>query len=431
MRFHHHVAVLKNRYFSLLWLSQIASEIAYHVVTFSLVVLVYQLTHHELFVTALVALIGLAPILFSPFAGLAADSFDRRSVMLLSHVLRLGLGFVMLIFFPFPYVLLVIAFLLASVAQFVEPAQAAAIPALVPKEQLFTANAYFSFTRYIMFLVGYTIAGPLLTGLGPTGIFCVIIGLYVVVLSATLWVRPLKEHLSLGVRFFGTGFSHALRSIPRQFADGVAFITKDRIVALAILQVSAIFAIEKGIIALAPSFMPNWLGLSVSEISLLVILPTGIGTLLGSIVVNYLKQKLSRHFMITFGTFVDALSLIALAVFVRWVHSASIVSETPIHIAALALAFFTGLAAPCIIIPAQTVVQERTPKEKRGRVFGNLIFTMNLFTLVPVFALGLLSERISTGTIMVGFGLLMALIGFICALYWHKFRREPELQPGT
>jgi len=425
-----YIAVLKNKEFSLLWISQIASELAYQMVTFSTAVLIYQETGNTLYVSLIVILVSVAPILFSTIAGFVADGYDRRKVMIVSHSLRLLLGIGMLFFFPFPLILLPITFLLASVAQFFEPAQASSIPALLPEHQLFIGNSFFSFTRYAMFLVGYTIAGPLLVGVGPSAIFLIIIGLYIVCLLSAWRVRPLREHLPLDAAQSVKEFKKSIAEIPKKLKEGFAFMMKDKVVAFLMFQVSFIFAVERGFISLAPAFALDWLAIDVSDISLYLILPTGLGTLAGTVATNFLKHRVSRNMMVTGGTLLDGFALVSLAVFAYGRGSFFPDTFSATIVAIVILAFLSGFADPFIIVPAQTVVQERTPKEKRGRIFGNLVLMMNLLGLIPIATIGVLSRFVPIVSIVAGLGVLIVIVGFIGVLYWRKFRLEPELRAG-
>jgi MFS family permease len=402
-------------------------------VSFSLIILVYDLTKETLYVTILVVLVSAAPILFSTFAGIFADTFDRRRVMLMAHLLRFILGFVMLAMLPFPIMLLPIAFLLASVAQFFEPAQVSSIPTLVPHENLFMANSLFSFTRYTMFLVGYTIAGPILAHTSAASVFIIIIGLYSIALFSVWTLKPLRQHITV----FGVQLRQRLKDafllLPKRFKEGFQLMREDKVIAFLSFQVSFIFAMERGFLSLAPAFILTWLDLTAEDISLFVILPTGIGTLVGTLMTNVVKKKLPKKYMVTFGTLLDGLCLVLLSLYAP-ISSALVgagvgADHVAVYVVAV-LAFFSGFADPFIIVPAQTVMQERTPKEKRGRIFGNLVLLMNVLGLIPVLAIGLLSKAISVVPIIGAMGALILIVGFYGVWYWRRFGLEQMAKNG-
>lgn len=429
-----HLEILRNKDFRRLWFSQIASEVAYQIATFSIAVLLYQKTGESVYVTWLIALVALAPILFSMIAGIAADSFDRKKVMLASHAVRLFLSAMLLLALPYPVALIIVGFLLVSVAQFFEPAQVSSIPALVKENQLFSANSYFTFTRYAMFLVGYTVAGPMLANISEQAIAFVIMAMYVFAFVMVIGVRPLRDHLMVVEKVAAFSLLRAIRTLPKKVSEGVRFMLRDKVVRLLLIQVSIIFGIERAFISLAPSFALDWLKISVQDISLYLILPTGIGTLCGTLLANVAKRRVSRNAMVTFGTLLDGVCLISLSLFAFFRDtSGGIFGEggtTTIVVIGI-LAFCSGFADPFIIIPAQTVVQERTPKEKRGRIFANLLLFMNALGIIPIIAIGYISTVVPVVTIITALGIIVLIVGIVSAFYWRRLHAASELQAGA
>lgn len=172
-------AVLRHRPFRNLWLGQAVSEIgnAFYFVTFMF--MAGKLTGS----TAMVGYVGAAEtipfLLLGPYAGVVADRFDRRRIMLLSDVgstlallafgacLLAGMGKSM----P---VLLGIAFALSAIRVFFNPAKTASIPELVPAEDLVAANALSSATRNLMQMAGLGASAGIvaaLWALSPNGFY--------------------------------------------------------------------------------------------------------------------------------------------------------------------------------------------------------------------------------------------------------------------
>ena len=93
----------------------------------------------------------LPALLFGPLAGAVADRLDRRMVMIVGDVIR-GLLFLSIPLFPKGQALLIwiiVAKFLAGIAsQFWNPATAASIPNLVPKDKLERANQLSLLTTY-------------------------------------------------------------------------------------------------------------------------------------------------------------------------------------------------------------------------------------------------------------------------------------------
>ncbi len=93
-------------------------------------------------------LVTLLPaLLFGPLAGAVADRLDRRMVMIVGDVIR-GLLFLSIPLFPNLIWILVAKFLAGVASQFWNPATAASIPNLVPKDKLERANQLSLLTTY-------------------------------------------------------------------------------------------------------------------------------------------------------------------------------------------------------------------------------------------------------------------------------------------
>jgi dTMP kinase len=89
----------------------------------------------------------LPALLFGPLAGAVADRMDRRLTMITGDVIR-GLLFLSIPLFPNLTWIFVVKFLAGVASQFWNPATAASIPNLVPKDKLERANQLSILTTY-------------------------------------------------------------------------------------------------------------------------------------------------------------------------------------------------------------------------------------------------------------------------------------------
>ncbi len=109
-----------------------------------------------------VLILKLAPLfVMGPAAGVVADRYDRKRVMVWTDLLRAAvvLGFLTLTRWPRLDVLLVLTFLQISLAAFFEPARTAAVAQICRREELVTANALMAVTWSIMLTVGAGVGG--------------------------------------------------------------------------------------------------------------------------------------------------------------------------------------------------------------------------------------------------------------------------------
>jgi MFS family permease len=175
-------AVLKNNpEFRKLWLSQVVSSAGDWFNRMAILALIGSLGGPDIG-TGLGALFALEfalrllpSALFSPLAGALADRLSRRSVMLLTDILRAGivLGFLFVDEaheLPLLYGLL---FAQMSVSIFFDAARSASVPNTIAPEDLHIAYTLSAATWSVMLAVGAGVGGLLLTVVGLEGVFLI------------------------------------------------------------------------------------------------------------------------------------------------------------------------------------------------------------------------------------------------------------------
>src|SRR2546430_9816059 len=139
--------VLANRDFRLIWSAQVASQLADKFLMFSLLILTYSISRASLHGAILFLAYTLPSVFLSPLAGVYADRHDKKRLMFATNLIR---GVLILLiplsrytpyFHSVTWHLLVITFLFSAVGQIFAPAEAAAIPFIVSREELMTATS--------------------------------------------------------------------------------------------------------------------------------------------------------------------------------------------------------------------------------------------------------------------------------------------------
>lgn len=144
--------VLAIRPFRALWIALSLSSLGDWLSILALVALAPAVTHgSNLAKTSSISgvfVVTLLPaLLLGPLAGALADRFDRRVTMVVGDVIR-GLLFVSIPLFPNLTWIFVAKFLAGVASQFWNPAAAASVPNLVPKEKLERANQLSTLMTY-------------------------------------------------------------------------------------------------------------------------------------------------------------------------------------------------------------------------------------------------------------------------------------------
>ena len=155
--------LLKTRNFGLLFSGQAVSQIGDSMNKVALLWFVYELTGSAFKMTVIGLLQTIPPLVFGPLIGVYLDRMKKKPVMIWVDFIRAGL--VMLI--PLLYAmealtlerLYVLVFATSIVSTVFGPALASAVPFLVPRARLTSANALIQSTTNVGLLIGPAVSG--------------------------------------------------------------------------------------------------------------------------------------------------------------------------------------------------------------------------------------------------------------------------------
>lgn len=175
-------ALINNKYFDLLrdnpdyrklFFAQVVSLLGDWFEYIAIQTLIIQLTNSG-FATGLAIIASNLPAFFLiPLAGSFADRFDRRKIMIAMDLIRAVIALSLLLVRTADQIWMVYVFQTLSVlfASFFNPALNAAIPNLVRRDQLLTANALSSATWGTMLAIGTLIGGVMVSLVGRDAAF--------------------------------------------------------------------------------------------------------------------------------------------------------------------------------------------------------------------------------------------------------------------
>jgi MFS family permease len=190
-----------NRSFRRLWLGDVVSLFGDWFNTIALYALVGELTGSPLAMGLVFVVKMLGSAVASPLAGVIADRYDRRWLMIGSDLLR----FVVVLGFlgiseagelPLLYGLIALQVMLGAVFT---PARSAALPELVRPEELLTANAMMAATWSMLLALGAALGGLAVSWIGIQGVFLVDSASYLVS-ALCLWGVALPARGGVEVR---------------------------------------------------------------------------------------------------------------------------------------------------------------------------------------------------------------------------------------
>lgn len=416
-------AVLKNRPFLLLWLSQLATQVGSNMVLYGLTVVVLDSTNLSSVVSLLFLTFLVPAVLFSAVAGVYVDRLDRRLVLIATNVLRAIVLVAIWAVGGDVTLILILNVVVSALTVFFAPAEAAMIPHLVPRHQLVSANGLFTLTLNGAFALGYALLGPLIVKVagGPAPVILIVAVLYGIsaIFCATLPSdRPTGEAPGRADPVHEAG--EAVQGTFTQLSEGVAYIRSNRSISWSLIYLGIAASLVGVIGVLGPKFAQATLGLGTQDL-ILVVLPLGTGIVMGVLLLNAYGRYVPRRRAIEGG-------LIALGALLALLTVAGPVSRalsgatpgvsdvgavTTLVAVVIVMAFLAGIAYGIVAISSQTQLQEDLPEEVRGRVFGVLNMLVSVGSFLPIIIVGPISDLIGTTEVLLIVAGLIFLFGIL------------------
>jgi MFS family permease len=208
-----------NANFRNLWFGQIISLLGDWFNLIASASLLGQLSNSGIAIGGLFVVRMLAPFLISPLAGVAADRFNRKHILILSDLARavVVLGFLLVRAPEQVWLLYALTAVQLAIGGVFFPTRSAILPDIVSEEELGAANALTSATWSVMLALGAALGGLVAGGWGNYPAFIVDSATFL--LSAFFLLRILYEpNAGLGEK------GGKLRDALRQYIDGLRYL---------------------------------------------------------------------------------------------------------------------------------------------------------------------------------------------------------------
>ena len=383
-----------------MWVGQLLSQLADRIYIYVLVIEAYNLTQTNLGVSVPMLSFGIPSVLFASFAGVYVDRWNKKTTMVVSDILR-G-AFIFLIIFALKGSLLwlfLVSFLIYSISQFFAPAEATCLTEIVEKENLIVANSFFMTTWMWSSVMGFAAGAPLVLLLGEQGTFGLAALLYFVSALAVFMVNMKDKGRAKG--------NATMKSVKQDLLMGFEFIRRNAVIRYSLIKMMIVTCALAVISMLAIQFAERYLGIGAKNFGYLVLL-VGAGMLAGMLALGQLSHYFRKSFIVFTGFLVSGTALIFLS------------QTRNLHIA-LFLCFVLGFGNIIINATIQTILQHKTPRSLRGRVFGIQNMMINFAFTIPVVIFGAAADSLGLSIAILALGLMILFSGFI-TLVVPKFR---------
>jgi DHA3 family macrolide efflux protein-like MFS transporter len=246
-------------------------------------------------------------------------------------------------------------------------------------------------------ILGFALAGPITLAFGSdapywaSSILMVLAGFAAIGLPSLL---PHNEHPHKNNYF---------TNLWGEFTDGLKTLANTKSLHFSFTSLSAIQVYNGMIITLAPAFVSKVLGFQLEDGTLYMILPLAIGILLGSLLLGWEGEFLSKKRMVRIGFFGCGIMTILIS---------ALVGEGGYWIYCI-LAFILGIFNTYIFAPSHALLQANTEERVRGRVYASLFLLLQLGATLPTVIVGILADRVGISVILAALGVLLLPLAFV------------------
>ncbi|MFC7373289.1 MFS transporter [Fictibacillus iocasae] len=345
-----------------------------------------------------------------PVAGVLADRTERKVLMIGSDLARV---FVMLLFISASEVwhVYILMFLLGVFSALFNPAKNGKLKEIVPDEHMQQANSISSIIENGTKIVGPAAGGALMTFIGTDVIYMIDAATFL--LSALLLMKlPVRKHSRKQIdkdkvkTAFWSELSESLT-----FIKGVPFIFYGLF-----LTFVAMFVIQ-----LADSqFVTLFRELKEVSPSLLgaVMTSSGAGFLVSGLLLSKLEIKKPAAAM--------AAGIIVLGAGFGLVGYLTYLQAPSPYFWASAVVFATTFGAGFMFIPFQTGVQQKTPVEMSGRVFGTVGSVTMFAAIIGPLASGIIGNMTGVLPLFLTSGFGLVFIGMVALILRRHLEKDEE-----
>lgn len=408
------LAPLGQRPFRLLFSGQVISDLGDWLDTIALFTLiVYRWNMGASALATLSVALALPWAVIAPLAGVWADRWPRKTVMIGADLLRavIVLG---LVWAPNFYAVIALVFTKGLVSTFFSPARQSAIRSLVPEEDLLAASSLSQLSVQAAKVLGPAIGGLIVAAASPRVAFAVDSVSYLV--SAVFLSRlPSLPSIASAKPETQSSFREDLR-------EGLVYIVHRRTLALAVTSMAAALFIIFTFDSLAVLALKE-LGIGESLVGLAVG-SIGLGTVLGAVAIGQWGKQLPPFRMMGAGKLMVGAMVAGLGAAV-----ALRVNGTGALWILMWLAIGWGAAA--IIVPYSYILQVETPPELVGRVFATANGVQTVFQLLAPPLGAAIAELLGVGFVFAVGGGALALLGLAVLFIHPQVKAESPLSTSS
>ncbi len=336
---------------------------------------------------------GFLPAFFiSPFAGVWADRYNRKMLIILSDAMIAISTLVLAILFLMGYNALWLLFVISAVRSvgtgIQTPAVGAILPQLVPEDKLTKINAINTTIQSIVMLISPMLSGALLTITTIEVIYFIdVVTAAIAIFTLFMFVKVpthLKASMKQTIRYFS------------DLKDGIIYIKTHKYIRNFFVFSAFFFFLASPVAFLTPLQVVRSFGSDVWRLTAIEMV-FSIGMMAGGIIMTY------------WGGFKNKIHTMAVSNIILGICT-FLLGIVPFFAMYLFFMGVFGIAISIFNVPSAVLLQEKVEANFLGRVFG--VFTMISSSILPISMLlfGPLSDIVKIEWILIVTGVLISIL---------------------
>jgi len=387
---------LRYTSFRYMWLGQLGHSAAMWMEQVVRPLLIYELTGSALQVGLVVAVRVIPQFVFGLLAGVVADRYDKRRILIISQTITLLMHLTLALLILSGQIkiwqIFVTAFISGGSMAFNQPARQSLVPRLVPGEILLNAVALNTSAMNIMRVMGAALAGVILLFLDYGQVYLLNGAFFVGVIWTTARIKVLQDSAAAGLP------PGKRPSLFDDFREGFRYVNRNRKVLYLVGTAMVIFILGYPYQQVfVPLLALNVLDIGRAGAGWMRAL-TGAGALIGSLVLASIERLRRRGMLLLACAGLFSLALVLLA------------RTTAIPFVVIALILCGSMSTGFNALNTSLLLEE-TPRGLHGRVMSLMSLDRGMMSVGAILA-GSLAEALGpqSGLTVIAAALIAILI---------------------
>jgi MFS family permease len=387
----------QKRNISLLWLAQVVSAAGDAMYQIALFWLILDITGSST-TTGLIAMAAFLPaMLFGLYAGVIADKYNRKLIMIFSNFSQALTVIIIpiLLYFGYENILIIgiLAFVRASFSTFFPPALNAIVPMFTTKERLVKVNSVLATSGQFAYLIGPLAAGLILSIVSIQYLFVIDSASFIIAILILLFIiLPTKT------KIVGKQFSSI-----KEIFSGIQYVKQHKPLGMLFILtiINNFFIMGMAFVGML-ILVKDALGGTASQYAF-VEAGLALGMLIGSVFVYRIGNRINIGKLLLIGMILDGVtySLMYFAGSVNFVFIFIV-----IH----------AIGIPMITISRTAIIQKHSPNKYHGRLFSLVHLSVVGVTALASAVVGIAANYIDIKIIFLFIGIGAALCGVVGSL---------------